>query len=178
MSHILSDLRVGWRGRRSSRTATATVSRRGRLWQTIALPRFVITAFTRLLRSAERPNRWSRIRYALLGLLIRIRRFRSCDAPVERNVRNVRHQMATTLWPRRSGTLSETCGLGTSDAYIDAGYVFMRAHWEYPLSLEILVPAWRWWATRPGSWRRLSYRLFSNRSQNGRLGIYALLFQV
>ena len=45
--------------------------------------------------------------------------------------------MAMTLWPRRSGTLSETCGLGTSDAYIDAGYVFMRAHWEYPLSLEI-----------------------------------------
>jgi len=127
------------------------------------------------LRSTERPNRWSRIRCALLGLLIRIRRFRSCDTPVERDVR---HTMAMTLWPRRSGTLSETCGLGTSDAYIDAGYVFMRAHWEYPLSLEILVPAWRWWATRPGSWRRLSYRLFSNRSQNGRLGIYALLFQV
>ena len=126
------------------------------------------------LRSTEQPGRWSRIRCALLGPLISGSGGFAAAMPFERDVR---HTMATTLW--RSESLSESCGLGTtSDAYIDAGYGFMRAPWEHPLVLDILVSAWRWWATRPGSWRQLPGRLFSNSPKNGQLGIYALLFQV
>jgi len=158
---------VGQRGRGSSRTATATVFAAvafGRLSHSLA---FVITAFT----ISPKHVGLVPVALALLGLLIRVRPFRSCHAPVGRDVR---HRMAVTLWRSELGQNPVASGRRTQDA----GYEFTRAHWEYPLSREIILSEWRWWATRPGSWRRLSGRLFSSGPENGRLGIYALLFQV